>query len=195
MWETRQSIEGASARFKFQRFHPFKFCGRSSLWTEIHDGFQTSHLGFQTSHPAASAHHRTTGAEIRAEKITGIEGSITNFFSVFHLRARHDHWPIQSASILFSLTSQWNSDMWTIVFWVFNEQLACIENFLKVCFSSSCPCVLGLFVKHPTLSGCCCLIHKPPSLLRELDFFAHLHTYTHKLIVLLNWHLWKFGIC
>ena len=109
-------------------------------------------------------------------KIRGIEGSITNFFSAFHLRARHDHWPIQSASILFSLTSQWNSDMWTIVFWVFNEQLACIENFLKVCFSLSCPCLLGLFVKHPTLSGCCCLIHKPPSLLQELDRFAHLHT-------------------
>ena len=61
--EKRQSIERALARFKFQRFHPFKFCGRSSLWTEIHDGFQTSHLGFQTSQLAASAHHRTTGAD------------------------------------------------------------------------------------------------------------------------------------
>ena len=150
-------------------FHPFKFCSRLSLWTEILVGFQTSHVGFQTSHLAESAHHRTTGAEIRAGEDQRNWGSITNFFSAFHLRARHDHWPIQSASILFSLTSQWNSDMWTIVFWVFNEQLACIENFLKVYFSLSCPCLLGLFVKHPTLSGCCCLIHKPPSLLRELD--------------------------
>ena len=31
MRRDKATIEGASARFKFLRFHQFKFCGRSSL--------------------------------------------------------------------------------------------------------------------------------------------------------------------